>query len=126
MAEKNKILLEAEATAEAIRVKGAAEAFAIEAKANAEAKQMLKKADAWKEYKEAAMVDMVLGTLPKVAAEIAAPLATAKKIVMISSGRGDVGAAKITKEVLEVVTRLPRAVNDLTGFDLIKAMKGQK
>ena len=27
---------------------------------------MAKKADAWKEYKEAAMVDMMLQTLPKV------------------------------------------------------------
>ena len=36
--------------------------------------QQIKKADAWKEYQEAAMVDMVLQTLPKVAAEIAAPL----------------------------------------------------
>ena len=35
---------------------GEAEAFAIEAKAKATAEQMAKKADAWKEYKEAAMV----------------------------------------------------------------------
>ena len=27
---------------------------------------MAKKADAWKEYKEAAMIDMMLQTLPKV------------------------------------------------------------
>ena len=47
-------------------MKGEAEAFAIEAKAKAEAEQMAKKADAWKDYQEAAMVDMVLETLPKV------------------------------------------------------------
>ena len=35
---------------------GEAKAFAVEAKAKAEAEQMAKKADAWKEYKEAAMV----------------------------------------------------------------------
>ncbi len=39
---------------------GEAEAFAIEAKAKAEAEQMAKKADAWKEYKEAAIIDMML------------------------------------------------------------------
>lgn len=50
----------------ALQVKGEAEAFAIEAKAKAEAEQMAKKADAWKEYREAAVVDMVLETLPKV------------------------------------------------------------
>ena len=47
-------------------MKGEAEAFAIEAKASAEAEQMAKKADAWKEYREAAVVDMVLETMPKV------------------------------------------------------------
>ncbi len=50
----------------AFQVKGEAQAFAIEAKATAEAEQMAKKADAWKEYQEAAMVDMMLDTLPKV------------------------------------------------------------
>ena len=58
--------MEAEAEAEAVALKGDAEAFAIECKAKAEAEQMAKKADAWKEYKEAAMVDMMLQTLPKV------------------------------------------------------------
>lgn len=47
-------------------MKGEAEAFAIEAKAKAEAEQMLKKAEAWKEYQDAAIVDMVLEMLPKV------------------------------------------------------------
>ena len=47
-------------------MKGEAQAYAIEAKAKAEAEQMAKKADAWKEYQEAAMVDMLLDTLPKV------------------------------------------------------------
>ena len=42
------------------RFSGEAEAFAVEAKAKAEAEQMTKKADAWKEYKEAAIVDMML------------------------------------------------------------------
>ena len=49
-------------------------------KAKAEAEQMRKKAEAWKLYKDAAMVDMVLETLPKIAAEVAAPLCEAKKV----------------------------------------------
>jgi len=47
-------------------MKGEAEAFAIEAKAKAEAEQMEKKASAWKEYQDAAVVDMILDVLPKV------------------------------------------------------------
>ena len=49
-----------------LQLKGEAEAFAIEEKAKAEAEQMAKKADAWKDYQDAAMVDMVLDVLPKV------------------------------------------------------------
>lgn len=63
---RNRVILEAEAESESIRVKGEAEAFAIEAKAKAEAEQMAKKADAWKDYQDAAMIDMILETLPKV------------------------------------------------------------
>ena len=73
-------VLEAEALAEVKALKGEAEAYAIEVKAKvrvaavadddvtdqAEAEQMAKKADAWKEYKEAAMVDMMMKILPKV------------------------------------------------------------
>lgn len=49
-----------------IQIRGEAEAYAISAKAKAEAEQMAKKAEAWREYREAAMVDMLLETLPKV------------------------------------------------------------
>lgn len=65
-ANSKRVLLEAEAEAESVRLKGEAEAFAIQAKAVAEAEQMAKKAEAWKEYKEAAMIDMYLDVLPKV------------------------------------------------------------
>ena len=60
------VVLEAQAEAESVRVKGEAEAYAIEAKARAEAEQMAKKADAWKEYQDAAIVDMILETMPQV------------------------------------------------------------
>jgi len=39
---------------------------AIAAKAKAEAEQMAMKAEAYREYREAAMVEMLLDTLPKV------------------------------------------------------------
>lgn len=58
--------MEAQAESESVRVKGEAEAYAIEAKARAEAEQMAKKADAWKEYQDAAIVDMLLESMPQV------------------------------------------------------------
>ncbi|KAK4020939.1 hypothetical protein OUZ56_002878 [Daphnia magna] len=117
-AHRQRVILEAEAEAEAIRLNGEAQAYAIEAKAKAEAEQMSKKAAAFKEYREAAMVDMLLNTLPKMAAEVAAPIAQARKITMISSGDGEVGAAKLTGEVLEIMAKVPNLVKSLTGIDM--------
>uniref|UniRef100_A0A673LQW8 Flotillin n=1 Tax=Sinocyclocheilus rhinocerous TaxID=307959 RepID=A0A673LQW8_9TELE len=114
-AEKLQLIMEAEAEAEAIRMKGEAEAFAMEAKGRAEAEQMTKKAEAFKEYKEGAMVDMLLEKLPLMAEEISKPLCAAQKVTMVSSGGSEVGAAKLTGEVLEIMTRLPSAVEKLTG-----------
>jgi len=122
-ANRNKVVLEAQAEAESIRIKGEAQAYAIEAKAKAEAEQMARKADAWKEYQEAAMVDLVLETLPKVTAEVAAPLAQTKKVTMVSSGKGDVGAAKLTGEVFDIIEKLPLLVQNMTGVDISKSMK---
>ncbi|KAK6326458.1 hypothetical protein J4Q44_G00021030 [Coregonus suidteri] len=65
-AERAQLIMEAEAEAESIRMKGDAEAFALEAKGRAEAEQMAKKAEAFKQYGEGAMVDMLLEKLPLV------------------------------------------------------------
>uniref|UniRef100_A0A8C7MGK1 Flotillin n=1 Tax=Oncorhynchus kisutch TaxID=8019 RepID=A0A8C7MGK1_ONCKI len=91
-AQRAQLIMEAEAEAESIRIKGDAEAFAVEAKGRAEAEQMAKKAEAFQQYKEGAMVDMLLEQLPLMAEEISRPLAQAQKITMISSGGGEVGA----------------------------------
>uniref|UniRef100_A0A672KL83 Flotillin n=1 Tax=Sinocyclocheilus grahami TaxID=75366 RepID=A0A672KL83_SINGR len=91
-AEKLQLIMEAEAEAEAIRMRGEAEAFALEAKGRAEAEQMAKKAEAFKQYKEGAMVDMLLEKLPLMAEEISKPLCAAQKVTMVSSGGSEVGA----------------------------------
>ncbi|KAH8401257.1 hypothetical protein KR009_004136 [Drosophila setifemur] len=119
-ANKQKVIMEAEAEAESIKIRGEAEAFAIAAKAKAEAEQMAQKAEAWREYREAAMVEMLLDTLPKVAAEVAAPLSQAKKITMISSGSGEIGAAKLTGEILQIVNKVPELVKNITGVDIAR------
>ncbi|XP_055373988.1 flotillin-1 isoform X2 [Condylostylus longicornis] len=121
-ANKYRVVLEAEAEAESIKIRGEAEAFAISAKAKAEAEQMAKKAEAYREYREAAMVEMLLDTLPKVAAEIAAPLSQAKKITMVSTGSGEVGAAKLTGEVLDIVNKVPELVKNITGVDIARSV----
>jgi len=121
-ATRNRMIMEAEADAEAEILRGEADAFAIEAKAKAEADKMAKKADAWKEYKEAAILDMMLESMPKVAAEIAAPLSQAKRITMVTDGSGDIGAAKLTNEVLSIMANVPNSVKNMTGIDITQVM----
>uniref|UniRef100_A0A4W4GQC8 Flotillin n=1 Tax=Electrophorus electricus TaxID=8005 RepID=A0A4W4GQC8_ELEEL len=117
-AERMQLIMEAEAEAESIRMKGEAEAFATEAKGRAEAEQMNKKADAFKQYKDGAMVDMLLEKLPLMAEEVSKPLGAAQKITMVSSGSSEVGVAKLTGEVLDIMTRLPQTVEKLTGVNI--------
>eukprot|EP00117_Sycon_ciliatum_P020420 scpid58083/ scgid18197/ Flotillin-1 len=121
-AHKQRTVLEATAEAEAVKLQGEAQAYAIEAKAHAEAEQMARKADAWKEYQDAAMVDMVLDNLPRVVAEVAAPVCETKRIVMVSGEGGEVGIHKMTREILDVVTDLPDTVQKMTGVDVSKAL----
>ncbi|CAM9860473.1 unnamed protein product [Lampetra planeri] len=113
-----RVIMEAEAEAESIKIKGEAEAYAIEAKAKAEAEQMMQKAQAFKDYEEAAMVDLLLETLPKIATEVSQPLSKARKVTMISSGGGEVGASKLTSEVLDIMSKLPESVERLTGVKI--------
>ena len=122
-ANRLKAVLEAEAEAEAITLKGESEAFATEAKATAEAEQMAKKADAWKEYKKAALVEMMMQVLPKVAAEVAAPLSKVDRVTMVADANGEIGASRLTDEVLSIVTKVPDMVNAMTGVDIKTIMK---
>jgi len=117
-AERQQIILQAEAEAEAIALKGEAEAYAVEVKAKAEAEQMAKKADAWKEYKQAALVDMMLKVLPEVAREVSTPMLNTKKITMVSTGEGPIGANRLTNEVLDIMNSLPETVHKMTGVDI--------
>ena len=57
------------------------------------------------------------------AAEVAAPLSQAKKITMVSSGNGDIGAAKLTGEVLSIVSKVPEVVKSMTGVDICKVSR---
>lgn len=106
----------ARAEAERIRRIGEAEAYSVEAVGKAEAESMKLKALAYKQYGEAAIMSMVLDSLPQIAAEIAAPLAKTEEIVMV--GGGDTMSNAITKMCGE----LPPAVHALTGVDITKVL----
>jgi len=103
----------ARAEAEKIRLLGGAEASAIEAVGKAEAERMRLKAAAYKQYGEAAMLSLVLESLPKIAAEVAAPLAKTDEIVLLGDDRA-------TSEVSRLLASMPPSVQALTGVDISK------
>ena len=49
---------------------------------------------------------------------ISKPLCEARKVTMVCSGEGEVGAAKLSGEVLDIMTRLPETVEKLTGVSI--------
>jgi len=114
-----------EGEAAATRAKGLAEADVINATGTAEAEAMNKKADAWKQYNEAAVLQMIIEALPAVAREISAPLAKIDKITVIGNGGGDggSGASRITKDVTEIMAQLPPIIESLSGVDLTELLK---
>merc|ERR1712226_1298659 len=73
----------ARAEAEKVKLVGAAEAKSIEAIGVAEAQAMRMKAQPYSQYGDAAIMSLVLESLPKIAAEVAAPLAKTDEIVML-------------------------------------------
>jgi len=114
------------ADADANKAKGLAEADIIKAQGFSEAEAMMKKADAWRQYNEAAVTQMFIDKLPEVASAISAPLAKTERIVVISSG-GDgqtgAGASRVTRDVTDVISQLPAVIEALTGVDLQKLIK---
>jgi len=120
-AEKTRAIREAEAArarreaaAQALRAEGEAEAAAILARGDAEAQAMQKKAGAYEQYGEAAVLDLLAQMLPRLVKEAAAPVAAIDKITVISTD----GASHLTKSVAGNVTEGMQLASDLLGVDL--------
>ena len=58
------------------------------------------------------------------AAEVAAPLTSGmEKMTLVSSGGSEIGAAKLTHELMDIVTGVPDMVTKMTGVDIASTMK---
>merc|ERR1719450_1395658 len=113
---RTKTVESAKAEGEKIRLIGAADARAVEAVGRAEAERMRMKASAYKQYGDAAILALVLESLPSIAAEVSAPLAKTDEIVLIG------GNNNTTNEINKLVGTLPPAVQALTGVDITGAL----
>jgi len=111
-------VLIAEAEAQKIRLIGNAEASAIEATGSAEAGAMQLKAEAMQAYGKQALVQMVLESLPKLAAEVAAPLSKIDQIVLLG-GEND----RLSTEVGKLISEGPAVIKALSGIDVTGALR---
>jgi flotillin len=124
--EKARILAEAEAEAESTRLRGQADADAIRARGLGEAEAMTRKAAAWKEYGQAAMIQQLFESLPAVASAVAMPLSKTDRITVISTGGSDAdgaGASKVTRDVTNIIAQLPALLESLTGVDILGTLR---
>ncbi len=76
---------------------GEAEAEVIKRKLLAEAEGLQKKAEAWKNFNEAAVINMVIDKMPEMAHAFATQLAGIDKINIIEMGNGANGAGGVAK-----------------------------
>src|SRR6266705_1172239 len=112
------------AEAEANKARGLAEAAIIEAQGRATAEAMKRKAESFKQYNEAAVIEMIVRILPEIAAKISEPLANTEKMVIINSGNGPGGgASKLTGDVTQIIAQLPPVLESLTGVKFEKLLE---
>ncbi|SDP15685.1 flotillin [Paenibacillus sp. yr247] len=136
---KQRQILEAEADAESTRKRGeaTAEAELAKGKANAEvvrlagfaeAEALEKKAEAYKQYTQAAITVEILRILPELAEKIAAPLSNVDKITVISQDGTTSGVNRITGDIAKMIAQVPEITQTLTGkcvTDLARAFLGK-
>jgi flotillin len=112
------------AEAEANKARGLAEAAIIEAQGSATAEAMKLKAESFKQYNEAAVIEMIVRVLPDVAGKISEPLSKTEKIVIINSGTGPGGgASKVTGDITTIISQLPPVLESLTGVKFEKLLE---
>ncbi len=113
-----------QAEADATKAKGLAQAEVIRQQGLAEAEAMEKKAEAWQQYNQAAIIQQLIDALPEVARAIAEPLARTDRIVIISSGdSGSAGASRVTADIANIVAQVPTTIEALTGLDLVRTIQ---
>jgi flotillin len=112
-----------QAEADATKAKGLAQAEVTRRQGLAEAEAMEKKAAAWQQYNQAAIIQQLIDSLPEVARAIAEPLARTDRIVVISSGGDGAGISRVTADIANIVAQVPTTVEALTGLDLVDTIR---
>lgn len=110
--------LQGAAEAEASKAKGLADAEVTLAKGKAEAEAMQVKAEAYRNYGQAAILDKMLPAIPELMRAAAEPLSKIDKVTIVSTGDGEVGVNKYMGDIAKVVAVAPKMLESLTGLDI--------
>jgi flotillin len=107
---------------------GEAEAEVIKKKLLAEAEGLQRKAEAWKNFNEAAVINLVVDKMPELAQAFATQLAGIDKINIIEMGNGSSGSGGIGKVMGTVgggMTAMLAMLKDQFGVDVARLMQAK-
>ncbi|TMD29277.1 MAG: hypothetical protein E6I04_10495 [Chloroflexi bacterium] len=110
----------AEADAETTRLEGGAEAQIVLTKGEAEAKALAMRADAYKQFNEAAIIQTVLAALPDIVRAAAEPMGKIDSLTVMSAD----GASDIVRNATRAVIESTTAIKGLTGLDVPNLIGG--
>jgi len=112
------------AEAEAQKARGLAEAAVMEAQGSATAGAMREKAESYKEYNQAAVLELLIRALPEIAGKISEPLSKMEKMVVINSGDGSGGGvSRVAGDMMQIFAQLPPVLESLTGVKFEELLK---
>jgi len=119
-AEAEKVRIDGLAKAEAQRAQGESEAEIIRLKGLAEAEAKRKIAEAFEQFGQAAVMDMILKMLPEYAKQVASPLSNIDKITVVDTGggSGEGGANKVTGYATSLMSSLQESLKASSGIDV--------
>ena len=126
--EASKIERIGKAEAAKVLAVGEAEAEVIKKKLLAEAEGLQRKAEAWKNFNEAAVINLVVDKMPELAQAFATQLAGIDKINIIEMGNGSGGSGGIGKVMGTVgggMTAMLSMLKDQFGVDVARLMQAK-
>jgi flotillin len=118
--DKRAKIASAEADAETTRLEGGAEAQIVLTKGEAEAKALAMRADAYKQFNEAAIIQTVLAALPEIVRAAAEPMGHINSLTVMSAD----GASDIVKNATRAMIESTTAIKGLTGLDVPSLIGG--
>ena len=113
-AEASVISVTAEAEAQRTTLEGNAEAGIVFTKGEAEAKALELRAQAYRQFNEAAVIQTVLSMLPEIVRAAAEPMANIKDLTVLSTD----GASELVRNGTRTVAEASAVVKGVTGIDV--------